>query len=182
MVLCKTGSERMKLNIGCGGKRLPGYTGVDAVERDGADIVAMADAVPLPDGCAEEVMAIHLVEHVHPWQVPDLLREWHRLLAPGGLLVLEMPDLVKCCQNIVEGFTYAGKHPDQSGLWGLYGDPRESDPYMSHKWAHTFKSIRPLVAAAGFHDIVERPTKFHPVGRARRDFRLEARKPGGARA
>lgn len=167
----------IKLNVGAGGRRLEGYTGVDAVERPGADIVARADAIPLPDGCAEEVMAIHLVEHVHPWQVPDLLREWYRLLAPGGLLVLEMPDLVKCCRNIVEGFTYAGKHPDQAGLFGLYGDPREEDPYMSHKWGHTFRSIKPTVAEAGFVDIVERPTKFHPVGRERRDFRLEARKP-----
>lgn len=177
MVFRKTGSQHMKLNIGAGGKRLEGYTGIDAVERPGADIVARADAIPLPDGCAEEVLAVHLVEHVHLWEVPDLLREWHRLLAPGGLLVLEMPDLLKCCQNIVEGYTLAGKHPDQAGLFGLYGDPRGEDPYMSHKWAHTFKSIRPLVAEAGFAEIVERPTQFHPVGRARRDFRLEARKP-----
>ena len=177
MVFCKTGDKSMKLNVGCGGKRLDGYTGVDAVERPGADIVARADAIPLADGCVEEVMAIHLVEHVYLWEVPDLLREWHRLLSPGGRLVLELPDLLKCCQNIVEGFTYAGKHPDQSGLWGIFGDPRDKDPYMGHRWAYTFRSLRPLVADAGFVEIVERPTLFHPVGRQRRDFRLEARKP-----
>lgn len=164
----------MKLNIGAGGRRLEGYTGVDAVERPAADIIARADKIPLPDNCADEIMAIHLVEHVHYWEVPALLTEWHRLLKPGGLLVLEMPDLVKCCRNIVEGFTYAGKHPDQSGLWGLFGDPRQEDPFMGHKWAHTFKTIKPTVEAAGFIKIVERPTQWHPVGRERRDFRLEA--------
>ena len=65
----------MRLNIGCGNRRLPGYTGIDAVERPAADIVAPADAIPLQDGCADEVMAIHLVEHVFSWEVPALLAE-----------------------------------------------------------------------------------------------------------
>jgi hypothetical protein len=91
--------------------------------------------------------------------------------------VLELPDLMKFCRNIVEGYTLAGKHPDQAGLWGAYGDPRFRDPFMAHKWGYTFKSLRPVVAEAGFTNITEQPTQWHPVGRDRRDFRLEARKP-----
>lgn len=166
----------MKLNMGAGGKRLPGYTGVDVVERLGADIVAPADKVPLPDGCAEELMAIHLVEHILPWELKTVLAEWHRLLQPGGLLVLEMPDLLKCCQNILDGRIKGGKHPDQLGMWGLFGDDRYQDPYMLHRWSYTFKTLAPIVEAAGFVKIVERPTVFHPAGRDHRDFRLEARK------
>lgn len=167
----------MRLNIGAGGRRLPGYTGVDVVPRPGADIIAPANKVPLEDGVAEEILAIHLVEHVHLWEAPGLLKEWFRLMAPGGLLVLELPDIVKCCRNIAENYTMAGKHPDQAGLWGMYGDPREKDPFMGHKWGYTFKTLSPMVAEAGFIKIVERPTQWHPVGRDRRDFRLEARKP-----
>lgn len=168
----------MKLNVGCGGRRIEGYRGVDVVaERSAAEIIAPANAIPLPDASVDEIMAIHLIEHVHVWEAPDLLREWHRLLKPGGLLVLELPDLMKFCRNIVEGYTLAGKHPDQAGLWGAYGDPRFRDPFMSHKWGYTFKSLRPMVAECGFTEITERPTQWHPVGRDRRDFRLEARKP-----
>lgn len=164
----------MKLNIGCGGRRLDGYTGVDAVERPAADIIAPAHQIPLEDGCAEEVLAVHLVEHLLPWDLPTALSEWHRLLATGGTLVLEMPDLIKCCRNILDGRVPAGKHPDQLGMWGLFGDNRLEDPYMLHRWAYTFKTLAPLVKAAGFCKIVERPTRFHPVGREHRDFRLEA--------
>ena len=166
----------MKLNIGAGGRRLPGYTGVDVVERPGADIVAPAHAIPLADAVAEEVMAIHLVEHLLPWDLKTALAEWHRLLRPGGMLVLEMPDLVKCCKNIIDGRMKGGKHPDQLGMWGLFGDNRYEDPYMLHRWAYTFATLSPLVEAAGFRKIVERPTQFHPAGRDHRDFRLEARK------
>ena len=167
----------MKLNIGCGGRRIEGFTGVDAVERPGADMVANADAIPLPDGSVDEIMAIHLIEHVHLWEAPDLVREWHRLLAPGGRLVLELPDIVKCCKNVVSGLFVGGKDPEQLGMWGCYGDPRQKDPWMSHKWGYTFKTLQPMVAAAGFIKIVEKPTMFHPAGKVDRDFRLEARKP-----
>ena len=144
--------------------------------RPAADIVAPADKIPLGDGCATEVMAIHLVEHVYIWEVPDLLREWHRLLRPGGLLVLEMPDLIKTCRNVIEGRVVGGKHPDQLTMWSLFGDPRDKDPYMNHKWCHTFKTLAPTVAEAGFIKIVERQTQWHPAGREHRDFRLEARR------
>lgn len=166
----------MKLNIGAGGRRLAGYTGVDVVERPGADIVAPAHQIGLADGVAEEVMAIHLVEHLLPWDLKTALSEWHRLLQQGGLLVLEMPDLIKCCKNIIDGRMKGGKHPDQLGMWGLFGDDRYQDPYMLHRWAYTFKTLAPIVESVGFVKIVERPTLFHPAGRDHRDFRLEARK------
>jgi len=164
----------MKLNIGCGSRRLPGYTGIDAVERSAADIVAPAHEIPLADGCAEEVLAVHLVEHEFSWRVPALLAEWHRLLAPGGRLVLEMPDVMKCARNLVEG--RQGKKPDQLHMWGIFGDDTLQDPFMMHKSGWWFARLAPLVSAAGFVEVVERETQFHPAGRGIRDFRLEARK------
>lgn len=163
----------MRLNIGAGKRRLPGYTGIDMVAREGVDIVAPAHAIPLPDGCADEVLAIHLVEHVYPWQVPDLLAEWHRLLRPAGLLVLEMPDLLKACRNLAEG-RRIGKHPDQAHIWAIYGDDTLRDPLQMHKAGWWFERLEPVVQAAGFCEIVERETIFHPAGRGVRDFRLEA--------
>ena len=167
----------MRLNIGCGGRRIPGYTGIDAVQRPAADIVAPAHAIPLPDSSCDEIMAIHLVEHVHPWEVPALLGEWFRLLKPGGTLVLELPDLIKCCRNIINGTMVGGKHPDQLGMWGAYGDPRDKDPWMAHKWGWTFKTLAPVLAEVGFIKAKELPTQWHPAGRENRDFRVEARKP-----
>lgn len=169
--------EPTRLNVGCGGRRLPGYTGVDVVPRPAADIVAPADKIPLPDNSVDEIIAIHVVEHVHHWEVSSLLKEWFRLLKPGGRLVMEMPDILKCARNIVEGYTYAGKHPDQAGMWGIFGDSRLKDPLMIHKWAWHFNSLSPLVKEAGFIKLAEKKTEFHPVGRERRDFRMEAVKP-----
>lgn len=164
----------MKLNIGCGSRRLPGYVGVDAVAREAADIVANADALPMGDGCADEVMAIHLVEHFYEWELPAVFSEWARVLRPGGLLVLELPDLRRCARNIVEGAVE--RKPGQLTLWGIFGDPTTKDPFMMHKSGWWFSRLEPVVRAAGFGAIVEKDTMFHPAGRRIRDFRLEARK------
>lgn len=168
--------EGLKLNIAAGGKRYPGWVGVDAVPRSGADIIGTMDKVPLPDSCANEIMVIHGVEHIYSWQVPEALAEWHRLLRPGGKLVLEMPDMLKACKNIAEDFK-GDKHPDQQGMWAIWGDDRLKDPLMMHKAGWWFGRLKPVVEEAGFNQVTEHPTQFHPVGRRRRDFRLEAFKP-----
>lgn len=170
-----------RLNIGAGGKRVAGYTGVDVVARPGADIIAPAGKIPLPDESCDEIMAIHLFEHLLPWETGDVLKEWHRLLKPGAKLVLEMPDLKKCCKNVLTilagGTIMAGKHPDQAGMFGLYGDNRLEDEWMMHRWSYTFQTIKPLLEAAGFRNITEHATIYHPIGRHVRDFRVEAIKP-----
>lgn len=167
----------MKLNIGCGGRRLPGYTGVDAVQRPAADIVAKADKIPLADKSVDEIIALHLWEHFYRWECDDVIKEWKRLLQPGGRLVLELPNLIKCCQNLLSGRMEGGKHPDQLSYFGLYGDTRPKDPFMTHRFGWTPQTITEFLKAAGFVNIQERPTQWHPAGRTHRDMRIECEIP-----
>lgn len=168
----------MKLNVCCGGRILDGYTNIDIVQTgdNPPDILCDAKKVPLGDGCADEIMCIHGFEHFYRWECDELILEWRRLLKIGGALVLELPDLMKCCENIVSGHTFSGKHPDQAGMWGIYGDPRLESPFMTHRWGWTPKILQQFLKANGFIDIEAQETKFHPAGRARRDMRMVARK------
>ena len=171
----------MKLNVGCGRHVLDGWVNVDVQRSPKAardpEIFAEATKIPLDDGVADEVMAIHLFEHFHFWDAPKALAEWHRLLKPGGLLVLEMPDVKKCCKNLLRLIeTPDLKDLDSLAMYGLYGDPRDQDPWMGHKWGWTPKTLRPLLKKAGFGDFTEPPTQWHAIGRKLRDFRIEARK------
>ncbi len=166
----------MRLNIGCGGRRITGYTGVDAVQRPAADIIARADKIPLPSGSVDEIMAIHLFEHFYRWECDTVIAEWKRLLKPGGLLVLELPDLMKACRNVVDGVMKGGKDPDQLTMWALYGDPRQGDQYMAHRWAWSPVTLGEFLTKNGFSDIREEATLFHPAGREHRDMRIVARR------
>src|SRR5688572_15669999 len=54
------------------------------------DFLADARALPIPDGTLDYLCSSHVLEHL-----PDpiaALHEWHRVLRPGGLLYLVVPD------------------------------------------------------------------------------------------
>jgi ubiquinone/menaquinone biosynthesis C-methylase UbiE len=167
----------MKLNIGCGRHVIDGWTNVDIqrsphAKRD-PEILSDVRTIPLPDACADELMAIHLFEHFYLWETPALIGEWKRLLKPGGLLALELPNIVKCCRNIVKDVE-AGLDSQPLGMWGLYGDPRAQDPYMTHRWGWSPKTLTAFLAEHGFADIKEEVTQWHGLGRKHRDMRIVA--------
>lgn len=167
----------LKIHVGCGKRILQGYVNVDIVPREGVDLIAPASRIHLPDGSADEVLAVHLFEHIEPWEAPKALADWHRLLAHGGLLVLEMPDIVKCAQNLLKLIDRGDpKQLASLAFNGIYGDASLKDPWMLHRWGYTFKTLAPMLKEAGFTKIREAPTQWHPIGKAHRDFRIEARK------
>lgn len=173
----------MRVNFGCGRRVLDGWFNVDAVlspraprapellhavtfKRDGA----IANPLPLADGCADELQALHVVEHVCAWEAPALVGEWRRLLKSGGQLILELPDIEKAAQNLLRG------RGDQWCMWPFYGDPSHRDPWMTHRWGYTPVTIMDLVAECGFVEIKVLPPQTHGP-RPDRDMRVEARKP-----
>ena len=164
----------MRLNLGCGRMVLDGWFNVDVVANAKAprppEMLCDIRAVPLAAACADEVMAIHVLEHFYRWEVEDVLTEWARLLAPGGRMILEMPDLNLACENVLAGLT------DQMGMWPLYGDPSHRDPYMCHRWAWTFRTLEPILLRVGLSDVRRAAPLYHKA-RLDRDMRVEARKP-----
>ena len=169
----------MKINFACGKQTWPDYYCIDAQQHPKAtrsldlvhafefDDVELANPLPLTDGCADEVHAYHFIEHVYQWEAPAVIREFARLLRPGGLLVLECPNLEAACKNLLKG---AG---DQLCMWPLYGDPGHRDPFMCHRWGYTPASLQHLVEAQGFTRAKHLPPRTHGA-RINRDMRLEA--------
>lgn len=81
-----------KLNLGCGEVHYPGWLNIDI--EPGADIVIdITRGLPWDDGAVGYIYNEHLLEHLPPEQGVELLRECHRVLAPGGVLRVAMPDL-----------------------------------------------------------------------------------------
>lgn len=156
----------IRLNLGAGRRRLDGYVNVDISPEPPPDIIADVRALPLPDGYADEILAVHLFEHLYRWEAPAVLAEWKRVLKPQGLLVLEMPDIMKCCRAVL-----GNEHPRQ-GMWGLFGDPTYENPLMCHRWAWSENELRETLLAAGFSSVRIKEPKFHKPSR---DMRAEAR-------
>lgn len=85
----------MKLNLGCGQNKLPGYLNVDKYSACGPDRVVDLEALPWPfeSNSAEEVVMRHVLEHLG--RETDIflgiMQELHRVLAPGGRLDIRVP-------------------------------------------------------------------------------------------
>jgi len=156
----------IRLNLGAGRRRLEGYLNVDLAAEPPPDIQADVRALPLPDAYADEILAIHLLEHLNRWEAPAALAEWRRVLKPRGMLVLELPDLMKCCRAVL-------RHDHQRlGLWGLFGDPNYENPLMCHRWGWSEAELRGELITAGFSSVRFKEPKFHKPSR---DMRAEAR-------
>jgi len=82
------------LNLGCGRRRHPAWTNADLVPS-GPDVLAVDLRRPLPFAAASftAVYAAHVVEHLDPTAAHTLLGEAARVLAPGGVVRIVVPDL-----------------------------------------------------------------------------------------
>ena len=149
-------TKPVKLNLGCGDKILPGFINIDtAPARAGKrpDIIAdIRNLKNLKSSIADEILAVHVIEHFYYWEVIPLLQGWKRLLKPGGKLILECPNLLSACIEIVNNPELRSKpgREGQLSMWPLYGDPAWEDPLMIHKWAYTPQSLMEVVQLAGF--------------------------------
>lgn len=171
----------VRLNLGCGDKLLPGYVNVDVVEaRAGMkpDVICdLHDLSPFASDSADEVLAVHVIEHFWRWEVAGVLREWVRVLKPGGRMVIECPNLATACAEFTRD-PDAGSWEDARGqrtMWVLYGDPEWKDPLMVHRWGYTPASLARLLAEAGLTDIRQEPAEFKL--KEPRDMRVTGRKP-----
>lgn len=160
----------MRLNLGCGGKKLLGYINIDRennYSENKPDVVADIRKLPYEDNSVDEVLAIHVIEHFYLWEVEDVLKEWRRVLKPGGALIVELP----CLEKIMYWLLTEPKI--HMTLWGLYGDPGFKNPDMVHKWAYTSKQMAHLIRDTGFNEVAVEEAKFHVP---KRDMRVTGKK------
>lgn len=171
----------LRLNLGCGDKILPEYVNVDVVEsRKGHKPDVLCDLhrlAPFGNESADEILSVHVVEHFWRWEVRDILREWVRVLKPGGRMVLECPNLESACRHFLENIDLHARE-DQNGqrsMWVFYGDPAWKDPYMIHRWGYTPQSLATLMQEVGLVDVRQEPAQFKL--REPRDMRVTGVKP-----
>jgi SAM-dependent methyltransferase len=150
----------MKLNIGSGPCPKDGWTNVDADPTVSADVHAdaLAYLASLPADSVQEVYAGHFLEHLEKPAADRFLAECYRVLAPGGVCAIVVPDtreiLKRYIAQAIDEIPFDGRLWRLNDLddvcgWFLYGSVNPS----RHLWSYDEFTLRRAMRAAGFEDL-----------------------------
>jgi predicted SAM-dependent methyltransferase len=83
-----------RLHWGCGDNVVPGWINADRRERPGVAISGdIRDGLPLESGSIDYIVSIHALQDLPYFDVVPALEELRRVLVPGGVLRLGLPDM-----------------------------------------------------------------------------------------
>lgn len=136
----------MKLHLGCGKRFIPGYVHIDAIDYPHVDHVSTIDRLSfIPNDSVDVIYNCHVLEHFKRKDVSDVLKEWHRILKPSGILRISVPDFSALCEIYQ-------KEKDINLIIGpLFG--RQDYLYNIHYNMFDFKSLESILNDVGFSDI-----------------------------
>jgi predicted SAM-dependent methyltransferase len=91
----KSGSDfRIRLHLGSGSAIIPDFINVDMLSIPGVALRCdLSKTLPFKDECANECYLCHVLEHFATNQVPQILKELSRIMKPGAILRVCVPDL-----------------------------------------------------------------------------------------
>ncbi|HTP40013.1 MAG TPA: methyltransferase domain-containing protein [Steroidobacteraceae bacterium] len=162
-------SRDLKLHIGCGPGRIDGWINMDVHPAPLALNVLWG--LPFASGSARCVFVSHLLEHLFfPADVRPFLGEIRRVLAPGGVVRIVVPDVEQCIAAYATGDrSFFASRRETWSWWpedatrledflaysGVGAEPAHL--FESHKYGYDFETLARELDKAGFTQ-VERST------------------------
>lgn len=171
----------MRLYLGCGPlpiheqhKRIMGdvdeWLLIDKYVDDPHVLKWDARDLPVENGSVREIYSSHLLEHFSHTEVKDILLYWKKKLTNHGHLILNVPDLVWACRQVLKyesGDDPSGYYNTFDGEHGLvsviYGSQSHDGEY--HKSGYTKSYMEKLLKECGYSCIsIAQEYEAHDMG------------------
>ncbi len=133
------------------------------------DIIASITDMPMvPGASVDAVWSAHNLEHLAAHEVPLALSEFHRVLAPGGFVLVTMPDLQQVASLIAEGRLEDAAYMSAMGpiapldmLYGYRPAIAAGNSFMGHRTGFVAATLQTHLERAGFQQVrVQRDGHF----------------------
>lgn len=169
----------VKLHLGCGGMRWRDFINVDMYPYDDsvadssrqgciADVYADMRILGLPDNSVDEIFTSHTIDHFNRWVAVDMLKDWYRMLKPGGKVVIEVADFVRCILWLL----HPNRTKRQAARNQFYGNQWDRLEYETHRYVWSRTELVTVIRNIGFkHVTYSHKTWTHYPGR---DMHVEA--------
>ena len=160
------GQRDLKIHVGCGEGHLPDWINIDVWPAPLALNVLWG--LPFEDGSVRFAFLSHLLEHLfYPRDVGFVLGDLRRVLAPGGVVRIVVPDIARAIDAYSQDDDrfFASRRETWKG-WPSHM-PRLAEVLMyagvgidpgwqfeAHKFAYDFPTIAQALERAGFTGIV----------------------------
>lgn len=151
----------LRVELGGGPFPTPGYIHVDQDRRSRhLEHLAPAWALPFADREVEEILAVHVLEHIHPARLGETLGEWLRVLRPGGSVRVHVPNGPAVFEAFLHGPT-SKKWALMNAFFGYGSGPDVSGPdevadiatQPDHCAIYDFALLESVLRDAGFFQI-----------------------------
>lgn len=142
----------MKLHLGCWHRVIPGWVHIDLCDMPHIDHNTNVDDLSMiEDGVAEIAYASHVLEYFDRFKAREVLKEWARVLQPGGTLRVAVPDF----NSITKLYQETGDVEKCVGL--LYGrmeiETTEGPEWLYHKTVWDFDFLKSVLEECGFENV-----------------------------
>lgn len=140
----------MKLHLGCGKRFIPGWVHIDHERYEHIDHCCDLDNLHfIEDDSVDLIYASHVLEY-YDWEdaIGIVLPEWKRVLKPGGILRLAVPNM----DAIMPVYKMTGNDINKI-IGALFGKIGYNESKIYHKCVYNSKKMYEILAIAGFRNI-----------------------------
>lgn len=125
------------------------------------DIVGtIVDMSGVGDGSFDAIFSSHNIEHVYAHEVPQVIKQFARVLSDDGFVVLTCPDLQTVCEAVARDRLLDTLYVAPAGpiaaidiLFGHRPSIAAGKHYMAHKCGFTYSVLSSLFLTGGFKSV-----------------------------
>ena len=143
------------MNVGCGVKPKPHTINLNYEWYPFIDLTwDITKPLPLADESLKGVYSEHVLEHLPFQMIPWILKDWSRVLEPGGVLRILVPDAelyLKTYIQIKNGNTVTFPYHDSCKTPMMHVNRVFRD--YDHLFAYDFETFERILKDAGFNKI-----------------------------
>lgn len=114
--------------------------------------------LPYPDNSVEKILAVQCLEHLAPEDAQKALAEWHRVLEPSGVVIIDVPDFEGLARQLL-----AQPYEDDKEYYYKMIFGSHKNQYAIHKEGYSFVKLELHLLQAGFRGVKDLSNIFnHP--------------------